>query len=159
LLSGYESKIIQALERHQAQLKTLQTERKAAYEKGVEQATQFVELPEAMEETYDRAKTSRPPHFILVGARSPIIDGSLFPRTKSSVRRERAAHLGAARIYRSEGKLPIRAQKPDSKTPSPRIIALPEVKFDQPATSHTKRVSYDRPPACRRGLRTEEPVW
>jgi hypothetical protein len=60
LLSGYESKILRALEKHQAQLKTLQAERKAAYEKAVEQATQFVELAEATEETYEPGEDFTP---------------------------------------------------------------------------------------------------
>src|SRR5215469_7357850 len=59
LLSGYESKIMRALEKHQAQLKSLQTERRAAYEKAVEPATQFVELAEAMEETYEPGRRLR----------------------------------------------------------------------------------------------------
>ncbi len=40
-----------------------------------------------------------------------------FSQTEIHRRRERAAHLRAARIYRSEGKLPNRAPKPDVKTP------------------------------------------
>jgi hypothetical protein len=108
LLSGYESKIMRALEKHQAQLKTLQAERKAAYEKAVEQATLFVELAEAMDETYEPGEDFEP---------ASAYGGFAFSEDEILRRRERTAHLRAARIYRSEGKLPLRAQKPDSKTP------------------------------------------
>jgi hypothetical protein len=107
LLSGYESKILRALEKHQAQLKTLQTERKAAHEKAVEQATQFVELAEAMEETYEPGEDFTP---------ASAYGGFAFSQAEIDRRRERAAHLRAARIYRSEGKLPNRAPKPDGNT-------------------------------------------
>jgi hypothetical protein len=43
--------------------------------------------------------------------------GFAFSEDEILRRRERTAHLRAARIYRSEGKLPARAQKPNSKTP------------------------------------------
>jgi hypothetical protein len=108
LLSGYESKILRALEKHQAQLKALQAERKAAHEKAVEQATQFVELAEAMEETYDPGEDFTP---------ASAHGGFAFSQTEIDRRRERAAHLRAARIYHFEGKLPNRAPKPDATTP------------------------------------------
>jgi hypothetical protein len=108
LLSGYESKILRALENHQAQLKTLQTERKAAYEKAVEQATQFIELAEAMEETYEPGEDFTP---------ASAHGGFAFSADEIDRRRVRAAHLRAAWVYRSEGKLPNRAPKPEAKTP------------------------------------------
>jgi hypothetical protein len=108
LLSGYESKIMRALEKHQAQLKTLQAERKAAYEKAIEQATQFVELAEAMEETYEPGEDFTP---------ASAYGGFAFSETEIDRRRERAAHLRAARIYRSEGKLPNQASKPNVEAP------------------------------------------
>jgi hypothetical protein len=108
LLSGYESKIMRALEKHQAQLKTLQAERKSAYEKGVEQATLFVELAEAMEETYEPGEDFTP---------ASDYGGFAFSEDEILRRRERTAHLRAARIYRSEGKLPMQTSKPDDKTP------------------------------------------
>ena len=108
LLSGYESKIMRALEKHQAQLKTLQTERKAAYEKAAEQATQFVELAEAMEETYEPGEDFTP---------ASAYGGFAFSEDEILRRRERLAHLRAARIYHFEGKLPKPASKPDDKTP------------------------------------------
>jgi hypothetical protein len=108
LLSGYESKIMRTMEKHQAQLKTLQAERKAAYEKAVEQATQFVELAEAMEETYEPGEDFTP---------ASDYGGFAFCQDEIDRRRERAAHLRAAWIYRSEGKLPKGSPKPDAKTP------------------------------------------
>jgi hypothetical protein len=108
LLSGYESKILRALEKHQAQLKTLQTERKAAHETAVEQATQFVELAEAMDETYEPGEDFTP---------ASAYGGFAFSPTEIDRRRVRTAHLRAARIYRFEGKLPNRAPKADSNAP------------------------------------------
>jgi hypothetical protein len=108
LLSGYESKIMRTMEKHQAQLKALQTERKAAYERAVEQATQFVELAEAMEETYEPGDDFTP---------ASAYGGFAFSEDEIDRRRVRVAHLRAARIYRSEGKLPKRAPKPDVEAP------------------------------------------
>jgi hypothetical protein len=108
LLSGYEVKILRALEKHQAQLKALQTERKAAHERAAEQATQFVELAEAMEETYEPGEDFTP---------ASAHGGFAFSQTEIDRRRVRAAHLRAARIYHFEGKLPNRAPKPDAKAP------------------------------------------
>jgi hypothetical protein len=108
LLSGYESKIMRTMEKHQAQLKTLQTERKTAYEKAVEQATEFVELAKAMEETYEPGEDFTP---------ASAYGGFAFCQDEIDRRRERAAHVRAAWIYRSEGKLPNRAPRPGSKTP------------------------------------------
>jgi hypothetical protein len=108
LLSGYESKIMRTMERHQAQLKTIQSERKAAYEKAAEQATQFVELAEAMDATYEPGEDFEP---------ASDHGGFAFSQEEIDRRRERAAHVRAARIYRSEGKLPKRAPKPDDKAP------------------------------------------
>ena len=79
---------MRAVEKHQAQLKTLQAERKAAYEKAVAQATQFVELAEAMDETYEPGEDFTP--------------DSTFSEDEILRRRERAAHLRAARIYHFE---------------------------------------------------------
>jgi hypothetical protein len=108
LLSGYESKIMRTMEKHQAQLKTLQAERKAAYEKAIEQATQFVELAEAMEETYEPGEDFEP---------GSAYGGFAFSQDEVDRRRERAAHVRAARIYRSEGKLPNGTPKPGCKVP------------------------------------------
>jgi hypothetical protein len=85
---------MRALEKHQAQLKTLQTERKAAYEKAAEQATQLVELAEAMEETYEPGEDFEP---------ASAYGRFAFSADEILRRRERAAHLRAARIYHFEG--------------------------------------------------------
>jgi hypothetical protein len=108
LLSGYEVKIMRALEKHQAQLKALQVVRKAAHEVAVEQATQFVELAEAMEETYEPGEDFTP---------ASAYGGFVFSQTEIDRRRVRAAHLLAARIYHFEGKLPKGGSKRDSETP------------------------------------------
>jgi hypothetical protein len=104
VLTGYEVKILRALEKHQAQLKTLQAERKAAHERAVEQATQFVELAQAMEETYEPGEDFTP---------SSAHGGFVFSEDEIARRRDRAAHLRVARIYHFEGKLPKREPKPD----------------------------------------------
>jgi hypothetical protein len=107
LLTGYETKIQRVMEKHQAQLKALQAERKAAHEKAVEQATQFVELAEAMEEVYEPGEDFAP---------ASAHGGFVFSEAEIHRRRERAAHLRAARIYHFEGKLPNPRPKPDGKT-------------------------------------------
>jgi hypothetical protein len=107
LLTGYEVKILRALEKHQAQLTSLQAARKAAHEKAVEQATQFVELAEAMGETYEPGEDFTP---------ASAHGGFVFSETEIDRRRERAAHLRAARTYHFEGKLPKGGPKPDGKT-------------------------------------------
>jgi hypothetical protein len=108
LLTGYEVKILRALEKHQAQLKVLQSERKAAHDKAVEQATQFVELAEAMEETYEPGEDFTP---------ASAHGGFVFCQTEIDRRRERTAHRRAARLFHFEGKLPNRAAKLDGETP------------------------------------------
>jgi hypothetical protein len=90
LLSGYESQIMRELEKHQAQLKPSR--------------------PSARPPTKGR----RASHAI---RRPPLRDDSLFREDEIDRGRERAAHLRAALIYRSEGKLPNRARKPDGNTP------------------------------------------
>jgi hypothetical protein len=132
LLSGYESKIMRALEKHQAQLKSLQTERKAAYEKAVEQATQFEQLAEAMEETYKPGEDFEP---------ASAYGGFAFSGDGILRRRERAAHLRVARIYHFRGQIADSGAEAGRQDPaSRRIIASAKVKIDGPATSHTKRV-------------------
>jgi hypothetical protein len=108
LLSGYESKILRALEKHEARLKTLQTERKAAYEKAAEQATQFVELAEAMDGTYEPGEDFTP---------ASAHGGFAFSEAEILRRRQRAALVRAARDYNIHGKLPKQAPKPDAGTP------------------------------------------
>ncbi len=107
LLTGYEVKILRALEKHQAHLKALQDQRKAAHEVAVEQATQFVELAEAMEETYEPGEDFAP---------ASAHGGFVFSQTEIDRLRVRAAHLRAARIYHFDGKLPNGAPKSDDKT-------------------------------------------
>jgi hypothetical protein len=107
LLSGYEVKILRALEKHQAQLTTLQSTRKAAHEKAFEQATQFVELAEAMEETYEPGDDFTP---------ASAHGGFVFCEAEIDRRRVRDAHLRAARTYHFERKLPNGGPKPDGKT-------------------------------------------
>jgi hypothetical protein len=108
LLTGYEVKILRALEKHQGQLTTLQTTRKAAYETAVEQATQFVELHEALDEPYEPGEDFTP---------ASDHGGFVFREDEIDRRRVRTAHLRAARTYRIEGKLPKRAPKPDVQAP------------------------------------------
>jgi hypothetical protein len=107
LLTGYETKIQRNMEKHQAQLKALQAERKAAHEKAVEQATQFVELAEAMEGTYEPREDFTP---------ASAHGGFVFSTAEIHSRRERVALLRAARIYHFDGKLPNPCPKPDGKT-------------------------------------------
>jgi hypothetical protein len=107
LHTGYEVKIMRALEKHQAQLKGLQTERKAAHEVAAEQATQFVELAEAMEETYEPGEDFTP---------AAAHGGFVFSQTEIDRRRVCAAHLLAARTYHFQGKLPKGGPKSDAKT-------------------------------------------
>ena len=57
-------------------MKSLQAERNAAYEMAVEQATQFVELAEAMGEIYEPGEDFTP---------ASAYGDSLFQRTKSTV--------------------------------------------------------------------------
>jgi hypothetical protein len=108
LLSGYEAKILRALEKHQAHLKALQDARKAAYEKAAEQATQFVELAEAMDGTYEPGEDFTP---------ASAYGGFAFAESEITRRRERAALLRAARNYHFEGNLPNRSPKAESKIP------------------------------------------
>jgi hypothetical protein len=55
LLSLYEQRISRKLERNEARLKALQTERKAALEAALEQAAQLAQLAESSNQTYDPA--------------------------------------------------------------------------------------------------------
>jgi hypothetical protein len=107
LLSGYEVKILRALEKHQAQLTTLQTARKAAHEKAFEQATQFVELAEAMEETYEPGEDFTP---------ASAHGGFVFCEDEIDRRRLRDARLRAARTCHLDRKFPSGGPKPDGKS-------------------------------------------
>ena len=55
LLSLYEQRISRKMERNEARLKALQTERRAALESALEEATLLAELAESNHETYDPA--------------------------------------------------------------------------------------------------------
>jgi hypothetical protein len=107
LLTGYETKIQRNMEKHQAQLKALQSERKAAYEQAAEQATQIVELSEAMDTSYEPEEDFTP---------ASAHGGFVFSEAEIQRRRERAALLRAARIYHLEGKLPNPRRKLDGET-------------------------------------------
>ena len=137
LLTGYEVKILRALEKHQAHLKAIQAARKAAHEVAVEQATQFVELAEAMEETYEPGEDFTP---------ASAHGGFVFSQTEIDRRRVRAAHLRAARIYHFDGKLPKSASKPNvtPRSPPHSLVAQARggLKYSNPslATSHARRV-------------------
>jgi hypothetical protein len=107
LLTGYETKIHRIMEKHQAQLKALQAERKAAHEKAAEQATQFVELAEAMDGPTNQGKISRPP---------PTTVGLFFLRPKSAVA------VSAPRLFAPLGSTILRE---NCRIPAPNRMPRP----------------------------------
>jgi hypothetical protein len=108
LLSVYEGRLTRIMEKQRAELKAMQSERKEAREKAANQAALLVEHAEGKGEEYDPGEDFQP---------ASAHGGFAFSQKEIDRRRERAAHVRAARIYRSEGKLPKRAPKMDDKAP------------------------------------------
>ena len=90
LLTVYEGRIRRTLEKNTAQLKALQTDRKAAHEKAMGQAALFVEHAESQEEIYEPADDFIP---------ASEWGGFVFSAPEIARRREREERLQEARDY------------------------------------------------------------
>jgi hypothetical protein len=114
LLTVYEQRINRAVEKNTAQLKALQTERKAVAERAREEATLFVKLAESKGEIYEPALDFSP---------ASAWGGFVFSSHEIARRRERASRLSEAcelgprpapRAHLSQVPPPLRALSPAS---------------------------------------------